>query len=178
MRNIILLVLASVAVSLAAQAQDKFRPGKEDMPFNAAAVKRPIDHDCAPEGTGKGDAQQSQNAAKNNFSATGTPVPIRITDFDRLERAAIIARNCAAKHKHNCHKLEIDSSGLPTDREQLKDIATTEGGDKVGEGTPVVLVAKVLNSHYSNTKFSIFGQKRSQGESVNCKGVPSLEGSS
>src|ERR1051325_6514305 len=152
MRNIILLVVASVAASLAAQAQDMFPHSTEDMPFNAAAVKRPIDPDCAPEGTGKGDAQQAQNTAKNNFGATGTPVPIRITDFDRLEKAAIIARNCAAKKKNNCRRLEIDSAGLPTDREQLKDIATTEAGDAVGEGTLVVLVAKVLNTHYSQTK--------------------------
>src|SRR5437764_802727 len=132
MRKIMLVVVTSIAVSFAAHAQDKFPHSKGDMPFSAEAVKRPIDHDCPPEGTGKGDPQQAQNAAKNNFSATGTPVSIRITDFDRLERSAIIARNCAAKHKQNCHRVEIDSEGLPTNREQLKDIATTEAGDTVG----------------------------------------------
>jgi hypothetical protein len=46
-----------------------------------------------------------------------------------------------------------------------------------------VLEARVLDSHYSNTKYNIYGYKnhkpiRGQGESVNCKGVPDLDASS
>ena len=84
------------------------------MPFNAKAVERDIDKDCSDEGTGKGMPQQAQNRAKNNFAAKGEPIPILITDIDRLEKATILARNCFAKHGSKCRQLAIDSAGLPS----------------------------------------------------------------
>jgi hypothetical protein len=174
-----LFLIAAISFASMALAEDKFLYKKSDMPFNATAVKRPIDEDCRAEGTGKGGAQEQQNAAKNRFDATGDPVTIKVTDFDRLERAAIVARNCAAKHKHGCHAVAIDQGGLPTDRSQLKDIATTAAGDSVGEGKLVTIVAKVLHAGYSNSKYNIYpGNQRGAGESVNCKGVPSKKASS
>jgi hypothetical protein len=178
--RVLSLVTFCLAVTALAQTPKKFPYKEADMRFNAPPVERPIDRDCGAEGTGKGDYQQAQNRAKNNFGAQGTPVPVLITDFDRLEKATLRARNCWAKKQTNCRKLEMDSSGLPVDREELKDIAKSAAGDSVGEGTLVVLEAKVLDSHYSNTKYNFYGfdktTKKPQfggGESVNCKGVPS-----
>lgn len=171
-----LFVLLCVAVTTLAQAPNKFPFKKQEMPYNAPAVERPIDRDCGAEGTANGPAQEAQNIAKNDFSAQGDPVPLRITDFDRLEKATLRARNCAAKNLPNCRKVKL-SAKLPVDRDQLKEIATTADGATIGEGTLVVLEAKVLESHYSNTKYNIYGftngkPNRGQGESVNCKGVP------
>ena len=181
-----LLALFSLPMFVLAQAPNKFPFKKQDMPFNATAVERPIDHDCVREGTGQGDAQQTQNRAKNDFGEHGTPVAISITDFDLLERAAERAKKCAANHLTTCQKLVLTNVGdqlLPADRTQLKNIAKTAAGAPVGEGTLVVLEAKVLHAKYSNSKFDIHGVKngkpdRSQGESVNCKGVPDLNASS
>jgi hypothetical protein len=174
------LILCYLALAVPTLAQKKFPYDKEAMPFNAPAVKRDIDEDCSDEGTGKGDAQRAQNRAKNNFAAKGKPVPILITDIDRLEKATIAARNCFAKHGTKCKQLAIDPDGLPIDRKQLRDIATTGNGVSLGEGTIVVLEAKVLDSHYSNTKYNLYKNKgkppsRGSGESVNCKNKLSSE---
>jgi len=170
-RTQIVLVFCCLAVSVSVQAQ-KFPYKKANMPFNAPPVERPIDDACSDEGTASGDVQKAQNRAKNNFSVHGTPVPIVVGDIDRLEKASLRARNCWAKNLP-CPKLEM-KAGLPVDRQQLVDIATTANGTKVGEGTIVVLEAKVLSSHYSNTKYNIYGTKNGKpqvgsGESVNCK---------
>lgn len=148
---------------------------REQMPFNAPAVARAIDNDCSDIGTANSATQQAQNRAKNNFGARGDAVPVRITDFDRLQRATEQARNCAANGGNNCRPLTIGSGGLPSDRNQLEDIITSANGDTIGEGTIVVLEAKVLDSHYSNTKYNVYGRNRNgtvqrgSGESVNCK---------
>lgn len=180
--RLVTFLLLCLAVAVPARPQKKFPYEKADMPFNAPAVERPIDRDCADGGTGSGDHQQAQNRAKNDFGAQGTPVPVTITDFDRLERASLRARVCAQKPQGNCRPLKLDSKMLPADRDQLKDIARTAGGATVGEGTVVVLEAKLLDSHYSNTKYNVYGFKndkpeRGGGESVNCKGVPSADAS-
>jgi hypothetical protein len=176
-----LFVTLCIAVTALAQPPNKFPFKIQDMPFNAPAVERPIDRDCAAEGSAKNTtptekARRAQNRAKNGFGAGGTPVPILITDFDRLEKATLRARVCAANNWSNCRRVNL-TGGMPSDRGQLKDIATTAAGAKVGEGTVVVLEAKVLGSHYSNTKYNIYGNGRGSGESVNCKGVPDAEGS-
>lgn len=177
--------LLCAAVTTLAQAPKKFPFEKKDMPFKQIAVEHPIDRDCAAEGTAKTNtaaerARQAQNRAKNRFDAQGAPVPILIADFDRLEKATVRARNCWAKKQTGCRKLELEtSSGMPANREQLHDIATTAAGAKVGEGTIVSLEAKVKDSHYSNTKYNFYGvgddgkPDFGEGESVNCKGVPS-----
>ena len=164
-----------LCLSVCALAQpNKFPYDKADMPFNATAVERSIDKTCSEEGSGQTAPKQAESRSKNNFGATGSPITIRVTDFDRLEKATLKARKCWANNLP-CPKLEIDiPSGLPADRQQLVNIATTSTGEKIGEGTIVVLEAKVLNSHYSNTKYNIYGfshgqPNRGSGESVNCK---------
>ena len=180
--HIVLFLLFCIAVTTLAQPQNKFPFKKQDMPFNAPAVERPIDRDCRAEGSAKNTsaverARQAQNRAKNQFGAQETPVTIRITDFDRLEKAVLRARNCAANNGSNCHRVDL-TGGMPSDRGQLRNITTTASGAQIGEGTVVVLEAKVLGSHYSNTKYNIYPNGRGEGESVNCKGVPDIEGSS
>lgn len=169
-----LLIFCCLAFAVSALGQKKFPYDKADMPFNATPVERDIDRDCSDEGTGKGDPQRGQNRAKNNFAAKGEPIPILITDIDRLEKATILARNCFAKHGTKCKQLAIDQAGLPIDRGQLRDIAATGSGVKIGEATIVVLEAQILDSHYSNTKYNVYKNKgkppsRGSGESVNCK---------
>ena len=183
----LLLVLFGLSVFLQAQTPNKFPFKKQDMPFNAAAVERPIDHDCGSGGTDSGAAaQQAQNRAKNDFGEHGTPVEIKITDFDLLEKATEDAKKCAANHLTGCQKLVMTNVGdqlLPSDRNPLKNIARTAAGASVGEGTVVVLEAKVHHAKYSNSKFDLHKLpngtlEHSTGESVNCKGVPDAGASS
>lgn len=167
-------LLLCLSVCLSAQT-NKFPYDKADMPFNAQPVERSIDKTCSDEGKASAPSQKAQNRAKNDFRATNSPIAIQVTDFDRLEKATLRARNCWANHLTGCRKLEIDASGLPADRQQLLNIASTGTGASIGEGTIVVLEAKVLDSHYSNTKYNIYGFTnagkpiRGSGESVNCK---------
>lgn len=181
---VVSLALYCLAVAALAQTTDKFPYKQTDMPFNAPPVARDFDGKCGDEGTAdpKLVGQKEQNRQKNFFGAQGTPVPIQITDIDRLEQAAVSARNCWAKQGKNCRKLQLDTkSGLPVDRGQLKDIAKTASGVTVGEGTLVSLEAQVLSSHYSNSKYNLYrngGQLApGDGESVNCKHLPGLDSS-
>lgn len=139
-----------------------------DMPFNAQAVHRGIDTNCSDGGSAGAGPRREQNKAKNNFGVSGTAVVIKVTDIDRLERASVRARRCAANNGVNCKRLDLQG-GLPSDRDQLKDIATSAAGDDLGEGTLVSLEAKVLDSHYSNTVYNNYGSGvHGSGESVNC----------
>jgi hypothetical protein len=178
--RVVSFFLLCAAVTALAQAPKKFPFEKQDMPFKQIAVERPIDRDCGAEGSAKSSSDlERARQAQNRANKQGAPVPILVTDFDRLEEATVRARNCAAKKKKaaNCPRLD-QTGGMPSDRRQLQDIATTEAGKTVGEGTVVVLEAKVLGSHYSNTKYNHYSNGRGEGESVNCKGVPDNEGSS
>ena len=145
-----LLLVLFAGTTVFSQTPNKFPYPASDMPFNAKPVERRIDKDCSDEGITKDDRHKAQNRAKNNFGVETKPIKIAISDFDRLERSTERARNCAAKNWKGCRKLRIDPiSGLPIDRTQLIDIATTEDGNSVGEGTMVTLEAQILGSHYS-----------------------------
>jgi hypothetical protein len=94
---------------------------------------------------------RAQNRAKNNFCAEGAPgapdTPLRMTIglFDALQRRV--------------EQIGIrsgNSSRLPSDRSQLKNLATNSEGKSVGEGSYVVFVGYVLDSFFS------------AAESVNC----------
>ncbi|MDT7780082.1 MAG: hypothetical protein QOC99_2594 [Acidobacteriota bacterium] len=175
-------VLFCLAVTALAQTPNKFPYGEKDMQFNAKPVERDIDRKCVPEGTGSDEGQRAQNRSKNRFDAQGTPIPILISDFDSLEKATVRARNCWAKHLANCKMVELNKvSGLPANRDQLKDIAKTASGQTIGEGTLVVFEAQVLDSHYSNTKYNIYFNNHApspgDGESVNCKKLPGFDSS-
>jgi len=161
-------------VTCAAAQPNQFPFSESDMRarLNGRPVERDIDKTCAADGSATKIEHKTQNRAKNDFSRTSVPVRMRITDFDRLEKATVRARNCWKNDLSNCRKLEL-KGGLPVDREQLVNMATTANGEDVGEGTVVSLEAKVLDSHYANTKFNIYNKTgrpaRGSGESVNCK---------
>jgi hypothetical protein len=161
-------------VTCAAGQPNQFPFSESDMRarLNGTPVERDIDRTCAADGITTKDQHKAQNRAKNDFSRTSVPVRIRITDFDRLEKATLRARNCWQNNLSGCRKLEL-KSGLPVDRTQLVNMAKTADGQDVGEGTVVTLEAKVLGSHYSNTRFNIYNSSgppaRGSGESVNCK---------
>lgn len=161
------------ATSIIAQTNNKFPYNKEDMPFNAPPVERPTDKICSDEGSASNDPQKAQNRAKNNFGVNAQSIPVQIADFDRLEKASLAARNCWFNGK-DCRKLELNNRMLPVDRSQLANMATTADGASIGEGTLVTLTAKVRDSHYSNTKYNIYGKdangkpETGSGESVNC----------
>jgi hypothetical protein len=169
-----LFLLLCCCASTAFAQPNKFPFSQSDVQsrLNGTAKERQIDKQCAAEGSATQDTQEAQNRAKNNFAATTAPIPILITDIDRLEKATVRARNCWAKHLSGCRKVEL-SGKLPVDRTQLVNLAKTAAGEDIGEGTVVTLEAKVLTSHYSNTKFNIYNHSgppaRGSGESVNCK---------
>lgn len=169
----LLFLLFAFAVSAFAQP-NKFPFSEAQMRdrLNGTPVERGIDKACSAEGSATKDEQKAQNRGKNDFSQTSAPVKIRITDFDRLEKATVRARNCWKKNLSGCKKLEL-KGGLPVDRTKLVNMAKTADGQDIGEGTVVSLEAKVLDSHYSNTKFNIYNRTgppaRGSGESVNCK---------
>lgn len=131
----------------AALSGSKFDPGC-DIPFGSIGKVRPIDNACGPEGAGSAKSQL-QNAVKNNFCASGTPVNFNRQLGDRLN-AAVDALSPPLAW----------GSGLniPADRTPLQGIITV-AGKKVGEGSLVRTVAYFMHANYSNT---------SNGEKVNC----------
>jgi hypothetical protein len=168
-----ILIICVLSLSNAAQVANKFPYKISEMPFNATALERRIDKRCGASGSAKIKAQRTQNQAKNNFGVSGTPVKVTFDDFDALEKASAVAKNCWKKNLNGCKKLAFErpvrnskrkSPLLPNNREQLKDLVTTADGGSIGEGTIVSLTANVYDSHYSNL---------AKGESVDCnsKGV-------
>jgi hypothetical protein len=97
-----------------------------------------------------------QNAAKNNFCATGEPIPVTFKTFDQLQKAA------------EKKGIKFGKAGMPAKRDVLQKISTT-GGKNLGEGVIVTLEGFVLDARHSNTKFFVDNKGvPSDGESVNC----------
>lgn len=61
-------------------ADDKFVPPCS-LPYQAIAKKQGVDETCPPEGKTTSDKHKSQNRAKNNLCAAGTPVTITYQTF-------------------------------------------------------------------------------------------------
>jgi uncharacterized protein YgiM (DUF1202 family) len=118
------------------------------LPFESIKASHSIDDSCGPEGKTQSALSQLQNAAKNNFCATGDPVLLTFDSFLKLQKAA--------------EEDNIPFGGgqsLPKDRSVLRNLSKSDSGATVGEGTVVRLVAFVVDAHYSNV---------SNGETVNC----------
>jgi hypothetical protein len=123
------------------------------LPFADIAGHHSIDHACTIAGDLAADAaNQLQNRTKNNFCATGTPVPVTWTTFKGLQTAT---NALPAPFTFGSH------SRLPDDRAPIRDngFYATSNGDAVHEGTVVRTVAFLLHGAYSNT---------GTGEGVNC----------
>jgi hypothetical protein len=137
-----------------AQPQVKVRPGKVqalklscNLPFDAIKQIHPIDGSCAATGNAKlPDARAQQNAAKNNFCNTGTPVNV---DFDVMHQLQQDAEDRGISFGSDAK--------IPEDRTALAHLPTKAGS--IGEGTVARLAAYVIKAHYSNV---------GKGESVNC----------
>ena len=119
------------------------------LPFDA--IKQTglaIDKTCGEPGCADPTtAQGMQNAAKNNFCATGAPVTVAPNMLAQL-MAAAQAKGVTSGSE----------SQVPADRSVLKGF--TIGGVTLGEGTVVRMAAFVIEAHYADV---------SSGESVNCK---------
>jgi hypothetical protein len=127
---------------LYAQPGQPFVPGCA-LPFQSIAVRRAIDDNCGIQGkgtTGNTAANQLQNAAKNNFCATGTVKNVTVTDLKKL------------------HQKVIDN-GIPFGNFQ-KVPADRSGLKALGEGTLVSFTGYINDVKYSNVD---------SGEGVNCK---------
>ena len=136
---------ALVACSFALCAQGFVLPPGCDLPF--AAIKSAglaVDTSCTVDGNaGTNKAKQLESNAKNNFCATGSPIPITYTTLTKLESAST----------------DDIRKGLKTDRSALEKLGTAPNGKRVGEGTIVQFVAFILDAHVSNI---------GKGELVNC----------
>jgi hypothetical protein len=136
----------TTAISKSASAV-AFQPGCS-LPFDdIKAEGLAVDASCTSDGgAGTNVEKRLESNAKNNFCVQGDPIPIVFDDFTTLESAS--------DQIPDVRKL------LKTSRDNIVDIATSAGGDKIGEGTLVQFVGFLFNAHFSNV---------GSGELVNCK---------
>ncbi len=138
-------VAAVLSWSFSLCAQGFILPSGCELPF--AGIKTtglPIDTSCTSDGNaGDNKAKQLESNAKNNFCASGTPIPVTYTTFTKLESAST----------------DDIRKALKTDRSELAKLGTAPNGKRIGEGTVVQFVAFVLDAHASNV---------GKGELVNC----------
>jgi hypothetical protein len=149
------------AIALAQQEPaKKFETELVDLPFARIAEQHEIDRRCPATGKADGNIYHyAQNAAKNNFIAKGTPVPLNFTDFTRLQEAS--ARQIETG------KIVLQGK-YPGDRTLLRNLIKVRG-KTIGEGSLVSLEAYVFNANYANTKYSKLSDGRSaRGEAVDC----------
>lgn len=142
------------------QSPQQFETKITEVPFARIAEIHEIDRRCPANGKNDGNVfHYAQNTAKNNFTARGTPVALRVADFTRLQQASqesIAAGRILLRGKY------------PENRMRLKDLIKVRG-KAVGEGTIVTLDAYIFSADYANTKYSIDSQGRpGRGEAVDC----------
>jgi hypothetical protein len=153
MRRICLWVaIAYVALTVSASAQ-QFDAGCE-IPFHEIQGSHDFDDSCGIEGTKRDGGQLSaskkaENLAKNNFCASGKPLPIAFGTFLKLQGKTT----------------DVHESDLEDRTESLSDLITV-AGKKYGEGKVVRYVAFVVHAKYSNVQQG--SKDKKFGESVNC----------
>ncbi len=140
--------------------QQKFETRLADLPFARIAETHEIDLRCPAIGKIDGNVfHYSQNAAKNNFAAKGTPIALAVTDFSRLQKAS--------EEQIESGRIVLQGK-YPEDRTRLQNLLKVRG-QSIGEGTVVSLQAYVFSARYANTKFDKYSDGRpAQGEAVNC----------
>jgi len=138
----------------------KFETELVELPFARIAEQHEIDRGCPATGKADGNIYHyAQNAAKNNFTAKGTPVPLNFADFRRLQQAS--AKQIEAG------KIVLQGK-YPGDRTLLRNLIKVRG-KTIGEGSLVSLQAYVFNANYANTKYSKLSDGRpARGEAVDC----------
>lgn len=163
----LLATLVLFGVVLAQQGlQPKFETRIEELPFARIAEMHEIDRRCAATGKEDGNIYHyTQNAAKNNFLARDTPVPLNFTDFTRLQQTS--------EQEIRAGKIVLQGK-YPEDRTRLHGLIKVRG-KAIGEGSVVSLQAYVFNANYANTKFSKLADGMpARGEAVDCDN-PELE---
>jgi hypothetical protein len=153
------LLLALFSISLAQESQ-KFETRIDEVPFARIAETHEIDRRCPARGKEDGNIYHyAQNAAKNNLTAKGAPVPLSFADFERLQRASeagIASGKVVLRGKY------------PEDRTRLQNLIKVKG-KPIGEGSVVSLRAYIFNANYANTKYSKLSDGRpASGEAVDC----------
>lgn len=143
------LFVGFLASAASVQAADQFQ-SPCTLPFAAIAEEREIDGTCGSAGDAASGPHAAQNRAKNNFCATGLPIPVAYTTFKALQRAVDKATNIPYG----------SANKLPPDRDALKNLVKLPNGTLIGEGTIVQYVAFISHPRNSNV---------TKGESVNCK---------
>ena len=157
------LFLPSTLLGIALAQQEpakKFETELVQLPFARIAEQHEIDLRCPATGKADGNIYHyAQNAAKNNFTAKGTPVALNFTDFTRLQQAS-------AKQIET-GRIVLQGK-YPGDRTLLRNLIKVRG-KTIGEGSLVSLEAYVFNANYANTKYSKLSDGRSaRGEAVDC----------
>lgn len=125
-------------------AQGGFKPAcsRPSYPQPPPAASPGIDSQCGASGAGTG-AEGQQNAAKNNFCATGTPRPVTVDSLTALQASVEKDASINFGDENSPPRLK----GPTADRSALR---------KLGEGRLVTLKAYVLVA------------RQEGGESVNC----------
>lgn len=157
----LLATVVLFGIALAQQeSQPKFETRIAELPFARIAEPHEIDRRCPATGKDDGNIYHyAQNAAKNNFSAKGASIPLRFTDFSRLQQASdrqIEAGRIVLQGKY------------PEDRTRLQNLIKVRG-KSIGEGSVASLEAYVFRANYANTKYSKLSDgKPARGEAVDC----------
>jgi hypothetical protein len=130
-----------------------FSPGCT-LPNDEVHQVHPVDKTCGIDGDTPAteQAHRAQNAAKNNFCASGAPFTMTYKMFVDLQKEAV---------KQNIpHGRRGSQELLPEDRRVLKNFLKV-GTRRIGEGDVVRYVGFMSNPRFSN---------KGKGESVNCHG--------
>ena len=145
----IAVLIGSALITSSLSAQDtKFEPPKCGWPFNETPVRQKFDDQCN-QGKTNDSSTIVQNAAKNNFCATGTPIIIDVPTLKNLQTEVESPNVLGPQYKP------------PTDRAKLRNLTTkAPDGSALGEGLLVQMVTFIFEAHYSDVE---------SGESVNCK---------
>ncbi len=142
------IAITCVVVALTAVGQKGGFQPKCALPFNEKFAATPLDSKCN-EGKTNDPGTIAQDVVKDNFCATGTPVPIDIPTLKQLQ-SDVEAPSVLGPHYVP-----------PKDRTPLRNLPTrAPNGTFLAEGQLVRVVAFVLEAHYSDV---------GGGESVNCK---------
>ena len=117
-----------------------------------------IDYLCRNSGCHKSDANDRQNALKNNFCApTNKIIPVTLQTFADLGEAST-------------NEASVPKGEPPKSRAKLANIIpvdNSDGGTKLGEGKTVVFVGFVLDANHSNVDKNE-PLTKGNGESVQC----------
>ena len=163
LRRICGVFAGALAISVVVAQQDtsqKFETRIDEVPFARIAETHEIDRRCPARGKEDNNIYHyAQNAAKNNFKSKGAPIPLKFSDFEKLQRAS---------EKAIASGSVVLQGRYPADRTRLQNLINVRG-KLIGEGSVVSLQAYIFNANYANTKYSKLSDGRSaRGEAVDC----------